>query len=204
MKVSSGQVGVFPPESVAKRMDAKLAELRTSIRRHWLQLGEVLVEIQESLAYRTLGFKNFQTFLGQRLEISPRWAMYLIKLVRKSRDFEIDRAKLIRLDISKCLEIFRLNDAKTVRELVDQAEAAPLSLAEVREKVQRALGIRPVTCDEVVKRLWAFSLDQWMVVERAIQHVQRGGPVGDTYALELICADFLAGVRHEAEQAPSA
>ena len=204
MRVPCGQDNVFPAESVARRMDERLIKLQTSIRRRWLELGEVLVEIQESLAYRTLGFKNFQTFLGQRVEISPRWAMYLIKLVRKSRDFEIDRGKLIRLDISKCLEIFRLNDGKLVRELVDQANAAPLSLSEVRQKVQRALGIRPVSCDEVVKKLWAFSLDQWVVVERAIQHVQRGGPVSDTYALELICADFLAGVRHEAEQAPAA
>ena len=63
------------------------------------------------------------------------------------------------------------------------------------------LGIRPIVCDQVVKKLWAFSLDQWVVVERALGYVQRGGPVGDTYALELICADFLAGVRDEASEA---
>ena len=191
----------FPPEPVAKKLDARLAKLRTSMRNHWLALGEVLVEIQESLAYRTLGFKNFQSYLGHRLEVSPRWAMYLIKLVRKMRDFQIEREKLVRLDISKSLEIFRLNDAQMVRALVDQADAASLTLAEVRQKVQRALGIRPIACDEVVKKLWAFSLDQWVVVEQAIQHVQRGGPVSDTYAVELICADFLAGVQLETGEA---
>ena len=49
--------------------------------------------------------------------------------------------------------------------------------------------------------MWAFALDQWLVVERAIQHVQRGGLVSDTRALELICADFLAGVEHEEVEA---
>jgi len=161
----------------------------------------VLVEIQESLAYRTLGFKNYQAYLADLLEVSPRWAMYLIKLVRKMRDFEIDRKDLVRLDISKCLEIFRLDDARMVRELVEQTHAAKLTLSEIRQTVQRALGIRPISSDEVVKKLWAFPLDQWLVVERAIQHVQRGGPVSDTRALELICADFLAGVQHEALEA---
>jgi hypothetical protein len=168
------------------------------MRSRWLELGEVLAEIQDSLAHRTLGFQNFQAYLADRLEISPRWAMYLIKLVRKMRDFEIDRKDLVRLDISKTLEIFRLDDCQMVRELVEQAHAAKLSLADIRQTVQRALGIRPISSDEVIKKLWAFPLDQWAVVERAIQHVQRGGPVSDTRALELICADFLAGVQHEA------
>ena len=88
-----------------------------------------------------------------------------------------------------------------VGDLIQQAHAAKLSLSEVRQIVQRALGIRPVSSDEVVKKLWAFTLDQWLVVERALQHVQRGGPVSDTYALELICADFLAGVEHEQVEA---
>ncbi len=108
------------------------------------------------------------------------------------------RGSAVHAAISKCLEIFRLNDERIVRELVDQAQAAKLSLSEIRQTVQRALGIRPVSADEVVKKMWAFSLDQWLVIERAIQHVQRGGPVSDTRALELICADFLAGVEHEA------
>jgi hypothetical protein len=135
------------------------------------------------------------------LEVSPRWAMYLIKLVRKTRDFEVDRKDLVRLDISKCLEIFRLDDARTVRDLVEQAHAAKLTLFEIRQTVQQALGIRPILSDEVVTKLWAFPLDQWLVVERAIQHVQRGGPVSDTPALKLICADFLAGVQHETLEA---
>jgi hypothetical protein len=196
----SETLDILPPPTVAKRLDRRLASLRTAMRGRWLELGELLVEIQESLAYRTLGFKNFQSYLAERLEVSPRWAMYLIKLVRKMHDFEIDRKDLVRLDISKCLEIFRLDDAPMVRELVEQAHVAKLTLSDIRQTVQRALGIRPISSDEVVKKLWAFPLDQWLVVERAIEHVQRGGPVSDTRALELICADFLAGVQHEALQ----
>ena len=189
---------ILPTPADAERLDRRLTSLRGAMRERWLDLGEVLVEIQESLAYRTLGFKNFQSYVADRLEISPRWAMYLIKLIRKMRDFGIDRADTARLDISKCLEIFRLNDARLVRELIEQAGAADLSLAEIRHTVQRALGLRPISSDEVVKKLWAFPLDQWLVIERAIQHVQRGGVVSDTHALELVCADFPAGVQHEA------
>ena len=47
------------------------------MRTRWLELGEVLAEIQDSPAYRTLGFKNLQTYLTDRLEVSPRWAMHL-------------------------------------------------------------------------------------------------------------------------------
>ncbi len=194
-------LGEFPPPAEAERLDRRVASLRTAMRSHWLELGEVLVQIQDSLAHRALGFKNFQSYLAHRLEVSPRWGMYLIKLARKMRDFDIDRNDLVRLDISKCLEIFRLDDARRVRELMEQAHAAKLTLSEIRRTVQRSLGIRPISSGEVVKKLWSFPIDQWAVIERAIQHVQRGGPVSDTRALELICADFLAGVPHEAIEA---
>ncbi len=66
------------------------------------------------------------------------------------------------------------------RELVDRAHTAKLTLSEIRRTIQRALCIHPISSDEVVKKLWALPLDQWLVIERAPQHVQRGGPVSDT------------------------
>jgi hypothetical protein len=179
----------------AQALDKRLIGLRSGMRRRWLELGGVLREIQETLAYRILGFSNFQHYVRQRLDISPRWAMYLVNLTRKIEEYRVDRERVCRLEISKCMEIFRLDDPVRAGELVEETIAAKLSLQEVHERGQRALGIRPISSGDVVRKLWSFSLEQWGVIERAIQYVRRGGPVSDTYALELICADYLAGVQ---------
>ena len=162
-------------------------------------LGSCISVVLWDTSRRIGGINHFLLPNGPSDEDSGRYGdSAVVLLLRKMRDFGISRVDVARLDISKCLEIFRLNDERIVRELVDQAQAAKLSLSEIRQTVQRALGIRPISADEEVKKMWAFALDQWLVIERAIQHVQRGGPVSDTRALELICADFLAGVQHEA------
>lgn len=182
----------------AQRLDKRVIRLRSRMRRQWLALGEMLREVQEALAYRALGFTNSQHYVRQRLEISPRWAMYLINLVRKIEAFDIDHQRVSRLEISKCMEIFRLDHPERVAELIEEALAARLSLRDVRQRVQLVLGLRPVNSGEVVRRVWSFTLDQWRVIDLAIRYVRRSGPVSDTYALELICADFLAGVRYDA------
>ena len=63
--------------------------------------------------------------------------------------------------------------------------------------------------EERHKRIWiddAFGVEMdFSSMEPTIAYaMQRIEGPSDTYALELICADFLAGVRHEAEQAPAA
>ena len=83
----------------ALELDEKVLHFRNQVRRNWLELGVILVQIQETLAYRELGFENFQQYVEDRLGISARWANYLLCMVRKAERFGVDREDMAKLDI---------------------------------------------------------------------------------------------------------
>ena len=56
--------------------------------------------------------------MGLLAFISPRWANYLVCMVRKAKRFKITEKKVAKLDISKSLEIFPLEDAVQAKELM--------------------------------------------------------------------------------------
>ncbi len=128
------------PSRRARDLDQRLLRIKEDIRRRWIELGAVLAEIQETLAYRELGFANFQQYVEDRLAVSSRWATYLVCMVRKARRFGIDANTVARLDISKSLEIFRVDDARKARTLIEQTAAENVSLKEGKRRVAVALG----------------------------------------------------------------
>jgi len=183
------------PSKRARDLDRQVRDIRGEIRTHWLRLGRVLAQIQEALAYRELGFDNFQQYVEARLAISPRWANYLVCMVRKADRFGIDAKQISRLDISKGLEIFRLDDAKKARQLVTSTIRQDTSLKDVKRQVAAALGRPKEDEPQSVRKVWHFSPSQWAVVRRAIRAVNLStGSDSETYAVELICADYLAGI----------
>jgi len=187
--------GESTPSEAARGLDRRLLELKAAIRQRWLDLGEVLAEIQETLAYRELGFRNFQAYVEDRLAISPRWANYLVCMVRKARRFGVSRETLKEVQVSKTMEIFRLDDPQKAREMVEQTAEKGTPLKEVKRQVAAALGQAEADEPQPVRKVWYFAESQWAVVSQAIKAVQMNtGSDSETYAIELICADYLAGI----------
>ena len=185
----------------ALELDEKVKQFKTSIRRNWLELGQVLSEIQQALAYRELGFPNFQQYVEDRLAISPRWANYLLCMVRKADRFGIDGETLAKLDISKGLEIFRLDDDKQVKKLLNRTIKRGIPLRELKREVAVALGLVSADEPQTVRKVWYFSESQWSVISQAIQAIQlTTGSDSETYAMELMAADYLAGIGVTAEE----
>ena len=183
------------PSKHALELDREVMRLKDQVRRKWLQMGKVLSEIQLSLAYRELGFPNFQQYVEDRLGISPRWANYLVCMVRKAKRFKISEERVAKLDISKSLEIFRLEDATQARELVIQTIKQDLPLKEVKRQVAVALGRIADGEQQTVRKVWYFSPAQWSVISKAIKAVNLNtGSDSESYAIELIAADYLAGI----------
>ncbi len=181
--------------SHAVKLDRRVMQFKDSIRRNWLELGQVLSEIQRTLAYRELGFANFQQYVEDRLGISPRWANYLLCMVRKAERFGIDHDKMAQLDISKGLEIFRLNDGDQVKKLLNRTIRHGIPLKELRREVAAALGLVSETEPQTVRKVWYFSESQWSVISQAIKVISlTTGSDSETYAIELIAADYLAGI----------
>ena len=169
--------------------------IKDQVRRNWLQMGQVLSEIQLTLAYRELGFPNFQRYVEDRLGISPRWANYLICMVRKAKRFKINPETVAKLDISKGLEIFRLDNADQAKKLVTQTIKNDLPLKEVKRQVAIALGRTSDSEAQTIRKVWYFSPSQWSVISQAIKAVNlETDSESETYAIELIAADYLAGI----------
>ncbi len=179
----------------AQQLDQKLMQIKAQIRRKWLEMGSVLSEIQQTLAYRALGFPNFQQYVEDRVGVSPRWANYLVCMVRKAKRFGIDTETVARVDISKSVEIFRVNDPKQARALVEQTASENTPLKQLKRQVAVALGRRDEGEPQPVRKVWYFAESQWRVVSQAIKAVQcNTGSDSESYAIELICADYMAGI----------
>ncbi len=179
----------------ALALDKKVQEFKADIRRNWLELGQILSEIQQTLAYRELGFPNFQQYVEDRLAISPRWANYLLCMVRKAERFGIDHETVAKLDISKGLEIFRLDDAEEVKELLDRTIKRGIPLKDLKREVAVALGLVSESEPQTVRKVWHFSESQWSVISQAIQAIDlTTGSDSETYAIELMAAEYLAGI----------
>jgi len=184
-----------PPSKRALELDAQVMRIRSEIRKKWLAMGRVLSEIQETLAYRELGFSNFQQYVEARLGISSRWANYLVCMVRKAKRFGIRNETIAKLDISKSLEIFRLDDPGKAEALVRSTIRQDTSLKEVKRQVALAMGRAAEGEPKTVRKVWYFSEPQWSVIRQAIKAVQLIADCeSETYALELIAADYLAGI----------
>ena len=192
------------PSEEALALDRRLLKLKGDIRRRWLDLGEVLAEIQQTLAYRELGFRNFQGYVEDRLAISPRWANYLVCMVRKAERFGVSRETLASVQVSKTMEIFRLDDPQKARELIEQTVEQGTPLKEVKRRVAAALGQAEEDEPQPVRKVWYFAESQWNVIGQAIKAVQcNTGSDSETYAIELICADYLAGIGLDIKQQKS-
>ena len=190
MPATNGQ-----PSRRALELDREVMRIKDQIRRKWLQMGRVLSEIQLTLAYRELGFPNFQQYVEDRLGISPRWANYLVCMVRKAERFKISTEIVAKLDISKSLEIFRLDDPEQAKKLVSQTIKQDMSLKEVKRQVAVALGRASESEPQTVRKVWYFSPSQWTVIKQAINAVNLNtGSNSESYAIELIAADYLAGI----------
>ena len=183
------------PSERALELDREVMRIKDQIRRKWLQMGQVLSEIQLTLAYRELGFPNFQQYVEDRLGVSPRWANYLVCMVRKAERFKISTEIVAKLDIFKSLEIFRLDDPAQAKKLVGQTIKQDMSLKEVKRQVAIALGRTSESEPQTVRKVWYFSPSQWTVINQAIKAVNLStGSNSETYAIELIAADYLAGI----------
>jgi len=183
------------PSEQARKLDQEIMRIKDQVCRNWLQMGQVLSEIQSSLAYRELGFPNFQRYAEDRLGVSPRWANYLVCMVRKAKRFNISDQKVAQLDISKSLEIFRLDNAEQAKRLVAQTIQEDLPLKEVKRQVAIALGQPAEAEAQTIRKVWYFSPSQWSVISQAIKAVNlETDSESESYAIELIAADYLAGI----------
>ena len=93
-------------------------------------------------------------------------------MVRKAKRFGIDQEEMAKLDISKGLEIFRLDDGEQVKQLMNRTIRRGIPLKDLKREVAVALGLVSEAEPQTVRKVWHFSESQWSVINQAIQTIQ--------------------------------
>lgn len=185
---------------------SQLQGLKSNIVSSSLIMGDLLLEVKQNNYHIIAGYSDFQSWLdASRLDIKISQAYYLMRIVSKANALDIPRSQLEACNITALKEIASLDvdkQADEIRTLVE--EAAGASGSEVENKVNAI----KVANGQEIYTLKGFRIPNSVlegVVEPAIEQVRMqygqtiDGETGeyieisDGKALEMICADFLAG-----------
>jgi len=103
-------------------------------------------------------------------------------------------AEIAKLDISKGLDIFRLNDGELVRDLLGKTINRGIPLKDLKRRWRRpgiCHGWRRADSAEGL----AVRPSQWSVITQAIQAIQlTTGSESEAQAIELMAAEYLSGL----------
>lgn len=168
-------------EGVDRERDTRFAEL-----------GAYLCEVRARQFWRVEGLRSFDHFLETRFPDSRRKAYYLMAIYEQLPP-KI-RPRLAEIGWSKAIELVRVarNDGEGFDSEAWVRKAESLSKEQLKEEVERY-----VTGEEGSEIIY-FKIykSQVPVIEEAIETAGMllGSDYSRGYCLEMICADFLAGV----------
>lgn len=213
-------------EQIAGRSAAvrkQLVLLSGTISKNTFDVAELLFEADTSGYLASWGFKNLGDYSEKELGVKERKAQYLVRIVKVCREVGLTRAQYEPAGVSKLREITRLDpkgewfntDSKENEPMDDHiidliVEAPGLSREDVTEEVLKLQGMtggsRPVV------RSYSATKDAWeLTIKRAMDAMRQrlgsaardeGGMAveySDGVCIEMICADWLAGIETETE-----
>jgi hypothetical protein len=173
----------------------KVQEQEKDVR--FVELGEYLCEVRAKQYWRIDRLKSFDEFLEKRFPDSRRKAYYLMAIHEKLT--RIPKNDLQRVGWSKATELVKV--AKRDGDRFDCAtwlhKAEEMPKEEFKCAVERHLTGKETEAWEIV--YFKLYKSQLPVVERALETagLMLGNDKSRGYCLEMICADFLAGVNIE-------
>jgi hypothetical protein len=170
----------------------KAKELEKDAR--FVELGEYLCEVRAKQYWRLEKLKSFDEFLEKRFPDSRRKAYYLMAIHENLT--KVTKQQLREVGWSKAIELVKV--ARKDGEEFDCAtwlhKAKELAKEESKGEVERHLTGKETASWEIM--YFKLYKSQLPVVEKALETVglMLGTDKSRGYCLEMICADFLAGV----------
>jgi hypothetical protein len=161
---------------------------------HFVKLGRYLCEVRSGQYWRVDRLSSFDEFLKVRFPASRRKAYYLMA-IHEHLPKQV-RNQLEQVGFSKAIELTRL--ARSEGENFDSAtwlhRAQEMSKEEFQREVEEHLTGKASEPWEII--YFKVYKSQVEVIEQAFETValMLGSHKSRGYCLELICADFLAGV----------
>lgn len=189
---------VIPPSAASQIGRAR--ELVRRVEETYLDLGDVLLQITESKAHRTLGYRDdlqgYQEFLACELGLKYRKARYLIGIAEMVRDCGLDREEVGSIGWSKVKEIAGASK-ESVQGLIELAKTSTLS--EVSKAAKLAKGRTARTKVTVSARLWE---DEAEIVSDAISAAIECGAEDESQALMMIAVEWMTHAAQRASDIP--
>ena len=165
----------------------------------FVELGEYLCEVRAKQYWRVEKLNSFEEFLEKRFADSRRKAYYLMAIQEQLT--RVPKRALQQVGWSKATELAKV--ARRDREHFDCAtwlhKAQEMPKRRFKAEVDRHLtGKQTEPCEIIYFKLFDSQLS---VVEKALEiaSLMLGTDKSRGYALEMICADFLAGAVLETE-----
>ena len=162
-----------------------------------LELGRYLCEVRTGQYWRLENLKSFDEFLERRFPESRRKAYYLMS-IHEHLPKPI-RKELRQVGWSKAVELVKLarRDQQRFESATWLHKARSLPKDEFKAEVERELTGRDTEPSELM--YFKIYRSQMPVIEQALDTaaLMLGSDKSRGYCLEMICADFLAGVQVE-------
>ena len=160
----------------------------------FVELGQYLCEVRSGQYWRLENLKSFDEFLEKRFPESRRKAYYLMAIHEHLP--RISKPELRLMGWTKARELVKV--ARREGQEFDCApwvhKASSMPREEFKQEVERHLTGKETESWEII--YFKLYKSQLPVVEKAIETagLMLGSDKSRGYCLEMICADFLAGV----------
>lgn len=183
-----------PDERTAenRKLAALAADAMREADRNWVLAAELTSQVREKEAYRAAGFATWADYCK-----SQKGLGYSVGHVNnRIRTYEQLATKLtpeqiVRISLRRAIAIApHMENGGNAEELFRKACELDGEQWDAYAATLRG-GASP---DGLTRKSFAWQPDAWGVVGQAIERAKDGDPeVSDSRALELICADFMAG-----------
>jgi hypothetical protein len=163
------------------------------------KLGELLLEARDHEYHKDWGFAQFKDWIDSSdLDMGWRQAYYLMNIMEQAKEMGYTHEDLAKIKLSKLKEIFSLKDPEQIKQLM--SKGADMSLEEVREAVkpERDYTYMNLRLSKAQKEIIMEAIERARQINGSV--ITDNGDVVDITegrALELICGDFLSGVKEE-------
>jgi hypothetical protein len=186
-----------------EEIDTMVSKLGDALRRaediSYHALGGFLHVVYRQQYFMDLNFDSFEDYCKERIGFSQRKALYLISIWEKfEKELKVPRHEYEGIEWSKLKEIVPVVNKENVNRWLSIARAN--TVEELRYQVRKELNPEEEEMERTIPMSIHLFPGEKEVVDRAFDVVRRMMPRTDGseprrgQCLEMICADFLAGV----------
>jgi hypothetical protein len=177
-----------------RKLALMAAEAMTESDRNWVLAAELTTQVREREAYRAAGFTTWAEYCESRkgLNVSVGHANSRIRVYAQLAA-KMHPDEIVAIGLKRAMAIGpHLENGGNAVELIRKARTLNGKEWEAFAATLRAGGEGK---DGLTRKSFAFQPDAWQIVGGAIERVKQSdeGEMSDSRALELICADFMAG-----------